>query len=463
MAGSEALASQSTGFNSLFIGHSFFRPFADGMPFHTAQAGIVDHTQTVVFSGGASGAPQALWENASKRAEIQAVLDGGDIELFGMTYHGAYPTTEGYENWFDYALAQNPDTRFFIGLPWADFPENDDAATYASFWLSAHATAWHDFIGSLRELYPHVEIFCIPYGQSALELRNLFVAGNLPDVSVLTGNSSEAIFTDTKGHAGQILKDLGRLVWLRAIYDVDLMTYAWDPGYITDLKGIAQAIMDEHDAAHPEPPTAPEISPIRATRFTMRDDTSPPINTKKRRFSFRSSAFKGNPSGVVAPAFGEAGDPTPAGASGGGGTLTIYRVSGDADDAVRLDLPASRWEQSGSPARPGYRYKDTRLEDGPISKIRLRNGTLTIAGKGEGLYTLDGAPQGRMALRLELGSGSILCAAAGAKDPANKNDSTARFIGEQASPAPDPCPPVNPASSGSAALAFLAAPTSLLD
>jgi hypothetical protein len=105
------------GFNSLFIGHSFFKPFADGMPNYVAAAGIAGHTQTVVFSGGATGAPQALWENASKRAEIQAVLDGGDVELFGMTYHPDYPTTEGYENWIDYALAQNPRTRIFIALP----------------------------------------------------------------------------------------------------------------------------------------------------------------------------------------------------------------------------------------------------------------------------------------------------------------------------------------------------------
>ena len=54
MSSSEALAQQ--GYNALFAGHSFFRPFADGMPFHTSQAGIVGHTQTVVFSGGSSGA-----------------------------------------------------------------------------------------------------------------------------------------------------------------------------------------------------------------------------------------------------------------------------------------------------------------------------------------------------------------------------------------------------------------------
>ena len=99
------------GFNSLVIGHSFFKPFADGMTDYITAAGIAGHTQTVVFSGGATGAPLALWENATKGPQIRAILDGGDVELFGMTYHPDYPTSEGYENWIDYALAKNPTTR----------------------------------------------------------------------------------------------------------------------------------------------------------------------------------------------------------------------------------------------------------------------------------------------------------------------------------------------------------------
>ncbi len=235
------------GFNSLFVGHSFFRPFAEGMPSYSAATGIAGHSQTIVFSGGASGAPLALWNNATKRAEIQAVLDTGNVELFGMTYEPTYPTTEGYENWIDYALARNPNTRLALALPWPDFPENYDAATLANGWLLWHSTVWHPFIDSLRALYPGVDIFCIPYGQSALELRNLFATGNLPDVNVLTGASGDAIFVDAKGHPGDILRDLGRLVWLNAIYDVDLSTYSYGPYYTTDLKAIAQSIMAGHD------------------------------------------------------------------------------------------------------------------------------------------------------------------------------------------------------------------------
>lgn len=243
----------NTGFTSLFIGHSFFRPFADGMPFHAAQAGFVDHTQSKIIAGGANGAPQALWENASKRAEIQAILDDGDVALFVMTYHGAYPTMEGYERWIDYALAKNPDTRFALALPWEPNPGNTDATTYASGWQTVHSTTWHEFIDTLRALYPGVDIYCIPYGQSAGELRLLFADGNLDDVDSLVSASGDAIYSDSFGHADDILIDLGRLVWLNAIYGVELSTYAHNPGYNADLKAIAQAIMDGHDPAYNAP------------------------------------------------------------------------------------------------------------------------------------------------------------------------------------------------------------------
>lgn len=95
---------------------------AEGMPAHLDRVGIEGHRQEVVFSGGPTGSPQGLWIQPNKRAAIQAILDDGDIELFAMTYHPDYPTLEGYRNRVNYALAQNPDTRFFIALPWPTTP-----------------------------------------------------------------------------------------------------------------------------------------------------------------------------------------------------------------------------------------------------------------------------------------------------------------------------------------------------
>ena len=242
-----------TGYESLFIGHSFFRPFAQEMAFHGPSAGFTDHNQSIVFSGGAGGAPEALWNNASKRAQIQGHLDDGDIDLFGMTYHPTYPTLSGYISWIDYALAQNPDTRFFVALPWGTNPGSTDAATYLAWWKTAHVSLFHGMIDNLRDLYPGIDIYGIPYGQAAGELYSLYDAGQLPDVDTLVSGSGDAIFSDTFGHPDDILEDLGELIWLRAIYDVDLSTYAYDPGYTTDLKAIADAIMDEHDTAYDAP------------------------------------------------------------------------------------------------------------------------------------------------------------------------------------------------------------------
>lgn len=242
-----------TGFDSLFVGHSFFAPFAEGMAVHGPGAGFADHTQSIVFSGGATGAPEALWNSPSKRAAIQAYLDDGDVELFGMTYHPSYPSLTGYRNWIDYALAANPDTRIFVALPWLPDPAGYGAAAFASIWHAAHENLFHDLVDDLRAEYPGVDIFGIPYGQAAVELYSLYDAGQLPDVDTLVSSTGDAVFRDSFGHADDILVELGRLVWLRAIYGVELSNYDYDPGYLTDLKAIADGIMDEHDADYDAP------------------------------------------------------------------------------------------------------------------------------------------------------------------------------------------------------------------
>ena len=244
---------QSEGFNSLFIGHSFFRPFAEGMPALAEQAGIERHEQAIVFSGGANGAPEALWNNASKRADIQAVLDGGDIELFAMTYHPDYPTLTGYRNWIDYALERNPDTRIALALPWLTQPHTYESDEYEALWKDFNVSTFQAGADRLRQLYPETEIFIIPYGQAAVELRKLLAAGELPEVEVVTSRTQPAIFRDDLGHANQMLVDLGRLVWLRSIYGIDLDTIPAPEGYETDLNSLAQAIADEQDPRYDAP------------------------------------------------------------------------------------------------------------------------------------------------------------------------------------------------------------------
>jgi hypothetical protein len=78
---------------------------------------------------------------------------------------------------------------------------------------------------------------------------------------------------------------------------------------------------------------------------------------------------------------------------------------------------------------------------GPITAGTLKNGKLTLRGNGSGRYPLMHAPQGRIALRLSLGSNIELCAEGPAKSPATTNDTNSKFAAANAMP-PTTCPAV---------------------
>ncbi|MFT6400277.1 MAG: hypothetical protein ACJAYU_005048 [Bradymonadia bacterium] len=238
------------GLNALYIGHSFGRPFADRLPDVASSVGVA-HSQEVVMRGGERGAPQALWDDLEARAEAQGLLDEGDVDVLIMICCSESFLEDGSDAaiplWIDYALAQNPSTRFVLALPWPDFPEEYANGTeYAELWHGGHEV-WHDLIDSLRASYPGVEISCLPHGRAALELRHLFEAGDLSDVDTMTSSDGAAIFRDRKGHADEILLDLGSLIWLGSIYDVDISTHPLGEEYELDLIGIAETILAEDD------------------------------------------------------------------------------------------------------------------------------------------------------------------------------------------------------------------------
>ena len=234
----------------LFIGHSFFKPFANNMDPLQQAAGQEARTFEVVFNGGSNGAPQALWENDQKRREIQRYLDGGNVELFAMTYEGTYPTDEGYINWIEYARENNPDTTFVLALPWPDFPQDyATAEEYSTAWHAGHDGDWSDLVGSLRAAYPDNEFISLPYGQSALELRALLEKDQLPEVDVMISPEEDddaGIFVDDKGHADEILVDLGTLVWGKVLYDIDPDASYVQGSYETDIAQIATDIVNEY-------------------------------------------------------------------------------------------------------------------------------------------------------------------------------------------------------------------------
>ena len=240
----------------LYIGHSFGRPFARELPSFVEMAGIDNHVQEIVFRGGPNGSPQSLWEDPKVREEIQNILSESDTDLLVMiccseNFLESRQSDWAVENWIDYALSVNPETDFALALPWPDYPEDyENNEAYSERIIEAHASAWHPFIDNLRDLYPQSEIQSIFHGRAAIELRGLFESGSLPEISEMTSKRPPGIFTDRKGHAGQILLDLGTLIWLGTIYDIDMNDFPVSElkingeSYETDLITIAQEILN---------------------------------------------------------------------------------------------------------------------------------------------------------------------------------------------------------------------------
>ena len=237
------------GFTAVFMGHSFFEPPALRLEKLASTAGISNHTQTFFFGGGASGAPEEMWNNGSRREEIRRVLETGNVDLVGMTFHPQYPTLTGYRAWIDEALSHNPNTTFFIGMPWLLEPQSMTADQYAVEWQAAYTDTAVALVNELRTEYPFTAIFAVPYGKSAAVLYQLFESGELPEVESLVGDNFTALFTDGTGHVGEMIQELSGLVWLRSIYCVDLRTVWYQSWFTQDLKSLATAIVDEDDPA----------------------------------------------------------------------------------------------------------------------------------------------------------------------------------------------------------------------
>jgi DNA-binding beta-propeller fold protein YncE len=126
---------------------------------------------------------------------------------------------------------------------------------------------------------------------------------------------------------------------------------------------------------------------------------------------------------IVPPAPGSAGDPTVSGA-----TLRLYNASGSGEQWT-LALPASGWQRTGS----GYKHcpKGTTVR---CVTVRPHSFTVKLEGTDIG-YTLDERRQGRLAVRLTLGTGVQWCAESGARI-----DVPGRFRGARATGVVGPCP-----------------------
>ena len=260
---------QTQGYNMLLIGNSFFKPYADHLSSLATEANLNEHISAVVKRGGELGRPINLWNdsNTEEHQLIKSTLDQGNIEVFGMTSGYDIDSdnpTEGHSAWINYALQKNPNIIVFIAIGSFDFPNGDsngtrpDWDTFASDNGFNSIQEFYDYyinevihkeiVDKLRLEFPSTKIFTIPTGWATKNLAQMNLDNELLDDISMVGPKSSSIFTDEKGHQGQIVIETGTMIWLNSIYNVDLSSFNYDTGFTTDLHAIAQDIIDSHDS-----------------------------------------------------------------------------------------------------------------------------------------------------------------------------------------------------------------------
>jgi hypothetical protein len=257
---------ESTGYNMLLIGNSFFKPYADHLSNLATEANLNKHSSIVVKRGGELGRPINFWNDSTSEEHqlIKSTLDQGNIEVFGMAsgYDSENPT-EGHSAWIRYALQKNPNIIIFIAIGSFDFPNGDSNSTrpdWKTFALDNGFNSMHEFynyyineiihkeiVDELRVEFPSTKIFTIPTGWAAKNLAQMKLDNELLDDIEMFGPKSSSIFTDEKGHQGQIVIEAGTMIWLNSIYKTGLSSFNYNTGFTTNLNTIAQEIIDVHD------------------------------------------------------------------------------------------------------------------------------------------------------------------------------------------------------------------------
>ena len=244
------------GSNMLLMGNSFFRPYAERFNELAIDADFLEHQDNLVFRGGDNGTPIGLWTNEDTNTEIKQILDSGNIEILGMTWYlNENNPLSGFTEWIDYALQDNPNIKIFLSIPPIDFPADWQQRAEGYGYNNIRDLYEHvvsdlthkAVIDQLRERYPSTEIFTLPTGWATFDLVDQYENNLLLDDVSLFGSYDDSIFTDAKGHQGEIVVNTGALIWLNGLYGVNLRTDNSDTGFNTDLHSIAENIMDLHD------------------------------------------------------------------------------------------------------------------------------------------------------------------------------------------------------------------------
>ena len=244
------------GSTMLLMGNSFFRPYAERFSELALEADFLEHQDNLVFRGGDNGTPIGLWTNEDTNTEIKQILDSGNIEILGMTwYFNENSPLSGFTEWIDYALQNNPNIKIFVSIPPIDFPadwqQRAEGFGYNNirdlYGYVVSDLTHKSVIDQLREIYPSTEIFTLPTGWATFDLVYQHENNLLLDDISLFGSYDDSIFTDAKGHQGNIVVNTGALIWLNGLYGVNLRTNDAYTGFNTDLHTIAENIANNHD------------------------------------------------------------------------------------------------------------------------------------------------------------------------------------------------------------------------
>ena len=123
-----------------------------------------------------------------------------------------------------------------------------------------------------------------------------------------------------------------------------------------------------------------------------------------------------------------------------GVTLQVFNASGSGDSAC-FTLPASGWEEVGSPDNPLFVYRDRGFANGPCSLARIWRGRFVRASCSSQIhpvtYTLDEPMQGSVGVSLTVGPATY-CALFGGT--VHIDDPTRHRFRATAAPKPPTCP-----------------------
>jgi hypothetical protein len=135
----------------------------------------------------------------------------------------AYTT---YAQWIELAISYNPNTTFFIGLPWLPGGPEAENEQYDTL-IETGALRTMEVVPELRDAYPNNQIHFVNYGKIVSEMKIEFDAGNLPDIEELVGRGPTALFSDgVMGHGGPLVHELSALTWINTLYGADVDTIA---------------------------------------------------------------------------------------------------------------------------------------------------------------------------------------------------------------------------------------------